>query len=162
QRPNHYLLDLVISDFAPRAGARFVQQAFQLLGYKPLPPLADHPRPDPHFLRHRFVVQTGRAAQYEPCSQSQLLRHRATSRAPLQRRPFPAAQYQTPPSAALSACFTWIAAEHYLHGAICRPAPNHTAFALRQPGYTWRIFSAWRDSNQADVSIKWVKDLSAA
>ena len=58
-------------------------------------------------------------------------------------------------------CF-WIAAEHYLHGAICRPAPNHTAFALRQPGYTSRIFSAWRDSNQGDVSIKWVKDLSAA
>jgi hypothetical protein len=49
-----------------------------------------------------------------------------------------------------------------LHGAICRPAPNHTAFALRQPGYTSRIFWAWRDSNQADVSIKWVKDLSAA
>ena len=52
--------------------------------------------------------------------------------------------------------------EHYLHGAICRPAPNHTAFALRQPGYTSRIFSAWRDPDQADVSIKWVKDLSAA
>jgi hypothetical protein len=58
-------------------------------------------------------------------------------------------------------CF-WIAAEHYLHGAICRPAPDLTAFALRHPGYTSRIFSAWRDPNQADVSIKWVKDLAAA
>jgi hypothetical protein len=33
-------------------------------------------------------------------------------------------------SAEAPPCF-WIAAEHYLHGAICRPVPNHIAFALR-------------------------------
>jgi hypothetical protein len=58
-------------------------------------------------------------------------------------------------------CF-WITAEHYLHGAVCRPAPGHTAFGLRRSGYSSRIFSAWRDPNQADVSIAWVKRLSAA
>jgi hypothetical protein len=58
-------------------------------------------------------------------------------------------------------CF-WITAEHYLHGAVCRPAPDDMAFALRRPGYTTRIFSAWRESNLADVSVAWVKRLCAA
>jgi hypothetical protein len=45
------------------------------------------------------------------------------------------------------ACF-WITAEHYLHGAVRRPAPDHTAFALRRLGYTTRVFSAWREPDQ--------------
>src|SRR5260370_5184630 len=56
----------------------------------------------------------------------------------------------------------WIAAEHYLHGAVCRPTSDHTAFGLRRPGYSTRILSAWREPNQAEGSIAWVKRLSAA
>ena len=56
----------------------------------------------------------------------------------------------------------WIAAEHYLHGAVCRPRSDHTAFGLRRPGYSTRILSAWRESNQAPGSVAWVKRLSAA
>jgi len=36
------------------------------------------------------------------------------------------------------------------------------AFGLRRPGYTSRIFSAWRESDRADVSVAWVKRLCAA
>jgi hypothetical protein len=58
-------------------------------------------------------------------------------------------------------CF-WITAEHYLHGAVCRPAQVvDTAFALRCSGYTSRIFSAWNESNQAEPAMAWVKRLSA-
>ena len=56
----------------------------------------------------------------------------------------------------------WIAADHYLHGAVCRPTSDHTAFGLRRPGYSTRILSAWREPNQADISVAWVKRLSAA
>jgi hypothetical protein len=59
------------------------------------------------------------------------------------------------------ACF-WITAEHYLHGAVRHQAPDRTAFALRRPGYTSRVFSAWREPDQADASVTWVKRLSAA
>jgi Berberine and berberine like len=55
-----------------------------------------------------------------------------------------------------------IAADHYLHGAVCRPTSDHTAFGLRRPGYSTRILSAWQEPNQADVSVAWVKRLSAA
>jgi len=58
-------------------------------------------------------------------------------------------------------CF-WFTAEHYLHGAVCRPAPDATAFGLRRPGYSSRIFAAWRDSSQTEVSALWVKRLSSA
>jgi FAD/FMN-containing dehydrogenase len=37
-----------------------------------------------------------------------------------------------------------------------------TAFGLRRPGYSTRILSAWREPNQAEVSVAWVKRLSAA
>ena len=40
------------------------------------------------------------------------------------------------------ACF-WVTADHYLHGAVLRPAPEHTAFALRRRA-PLRIFAAWR------------------
>jgi hypothetical protein len=56
----------------------------------------------------------------------------------------------------------WIAAEHYLHGAVCRPTSDHTAFGLRRPGYSTRILSAWREPNQAEGAVAWVKRLSAA
>jgi len=46
-------------------------------------------------------------------------------------------------------CF-WIAAEHYLHGAACRPAASDKAFALRQSGYSTRIFAGWTKSSEAD------------
>ena len=36
-------------------------------------------------------------------------------------------------------CF-WFTAEHYLHGAICRPAPAQTAFGLRRAGYSFANF----------------------
>jgi FAD/FMN-containing dehydrogenase len=56
----------------------------------------------------------------------------------------------------------WIAAQHYLHGAVCRPTSDHTAFGLRRSGYSTRIFSNWREPNQAEGSVKWVKRLNAA
>ena len=56
----------------------------------------------------------------------------------------------------------WIAAEHYLHGAVCRPTSDHTAFGLRRPGYSTRILSAWREPNQAEGAVAGVKRLSAA
>jgi hypothetical protein len=56
----------------------------------------------------------------------------------------------------------WIAAEHYLHGAVCCPTSDHTAFGLRRAGYSTRILSAWREPNQAEGSGAWVKRLSAA
>src|SRR5260370_12166511 len=55
-----------------------------------------------------------------------------------------------------------IAAEHYLHGAVCLPTSDHTAFGLRRPGYSTRILSAWREPNQAEGAGAWVKRLSAA
>lgn len=56
----------------------------------------------------------------------------------------------------------WLNIEHYLHGAICLPAPAHSAFALRRPGYSSRILSAWREPKQADISAEWVQRLSSA
>jgi hypothetical protein len=56
----------------------------------------------------------------------------------------------------------WISAEHYMHGAICRPTSDHTAFALRRPGYCSRVFSAWREPAQTEIASAWVKRVSAA
>jgi hypothetical protein len=56
----------------------------------------------------------------------------------------------------------WITAEHYLHGSICRPASDYTAFGLRRSGYSSRIFSAWRESAEAESSTDWARRLSAA
>ena len=57
-------------------------------------------------------------------------------------------------------CF-WITAEHYLHGAICRLAPDRTAFCLRRSGYTTRIFAAAREPSETDESLAWVQRLRA-
>ena len=56
----------------------------------------------------------------------------------------------------------WISADHYMHGAICRYISDHTAFALRRPGYCSRVFSAWREPAQADIATAWVNRVSAA
>ena len=56
----------------------------------------------------------------------------------------------------------WFTAEHYLHGAVCRPAPHHTAFGLRRPGYCSRVFAAWREAKDMDISLEWVGRLTAA
>jgi hypothetical protein len=56
----------------------------------------------------------------------------------------------------------WISADHYMHGAICRYISDHTAFALRCPGYCSRVFSAWREPAQADIATAWVNRVSAA
>ena len=56
----------------------------------------------------------------------------------------------------------WLSIEHYLHGAVCLPAPAHSAFALRRPGYSSRILSAWREPKHADVSAEWVQRLNGA
>ncbi len=58
--------------------------------------------------------------------------------------------------------FFWFAAEHYMHGAVCRVEPARTAFALRRPGFSSRVFAAWRESSQADLSLAWVKRFVAA
>jgi FAD/FMN-containing dehydrogenase len=58
--------------------------------------------------------------------------------------------------------FFWFTAEHYMHGAVCRIEPTGTALALRRPGYSSRVFAAWRESSQADLSLAWVKRLVAA
>jgi FAD binding domain/Berberine and berberine like len=56
----------------------------------------------------------------------------------------------------------WIAAEHYLHSAALRPSSDEMAFALRRRGYSTRIFSAWRDPKDEDVSLTWINRLGAA
>jgi len=56
----------------------------------------------------------------------------------------------------------WISADHYMHGAVCGYTSDHTAFALRRPGYCSRVFSAWREPAQGDIATAWVKRVSAA
>jgi len=47
-------------------------------------------------------------------------------------------------------------------GAVCGYASEHTAFALRRPGYCRRVFAAWREPAQAEIATAWVKRVSAA
>jgi len=56
----------------------------------------------------------------------------------------------------------WIAAQHYLHGAVCLPPSDAMAFGLRRRGYTFRVFAAWRDASQTDASVEWVNSLTEA
>ena len=56
----------------------------------------------------------------------------------------------------------WLAAEHYMPGAVCGYASEHTALALRRPGYCRRVFAAWREPAQAEIATAWVKRVSAA
>jgi FAD/FMN-containing dehydrogenase len=47
--------------------------------------------------------------------------------------------------------------DHYMHGAVCRVAPDSTALELRTPGavHVW-ITSGWDDPMMANTSIAWV------
>jgi hypothetical protein len=56
----------------------------------------------------------------------------------------------------------WLSIEHYLYGVVCLPAPAHSAFALRRPGYSSRILSAWRGPKHAGLSAEWVQRLNCA
>jgi FAD binding domain len=56
----------------------------------------------------------------------------------------------------------WLSIEHYLHGVVCLPARAHSAFALRRPGYSSRILSAWRGPKHAGLSAEWVERLNCA
>jgi len=56
----------------------------------------------------------------------------------------------------------WLSIEHYLHGAVCLPSPADSAFALRRPGYSLRILSAWREPKQAGLCAEWVERLNCA
>lgn len=58
--------------------------------------------------------------------------------------------------------YVWVSIEHYVHGAVCLPAAAHSAFPLRQPGYSSRILSAWREPQQAGISAEWVRRLNCA
>jgi hypothetical protein len=58
--------------------------------------------------------------------------------------------------------FVWFSLDHYLHGAVCRPAAAHSAFPLRQSGYSSRIMSAWRETKYADISAEWVQRFNRA
>jgi FAD/FMN-containing dehydrogenase len=48
--------------------------------------------------------------------------------------------------------------DHYMHGAVCRIAPDATAFDLRAPHavHAW-IAAAWDDPSQAAASVQWVE-----
>ena len=49
--------------------------------------------------------------------------------------------------------------DHYMHGAVCRVAPESTAFELRKPGalHVW-IGGAWNTPPAAAPSMAWVEE----
>jgi FAD/FMN-containing dehydrogenase len=49
--------------------------------------------------------------------------------------------------------------DHYMHGAVCRTAPEATAFELRAPGalHVW-VVSGWREASEAVRAMAWVDD----
>lgn len=49
--------------------------------------------------------------------------------------------------------------DHYMHGAVCRIAPEATAFELRSPGalHVW-VVSGWTESSAAVRAMAWVDD----
>jgi hypothetical protein len=49
--------------------------------------------------------------------------------------------------------------DHYMHGAVCRTAPEATAFELRSPGalHVW-VVSGWREASEAVRAMAWVDD----
>ena len=53
-------------------------------------------------------------------------------------------------------------ADTVLHGNVCRSAVSDNAFALRQSGYTTRVFAGCTKSSEADDAAEWVESLSAA
>lgn len=50
-----------------------------------------------------------------------------------------------------------IGLDHYMHGAVCRIAPDATAFELRAQGalHVW-IATGWHDPKIGDASVEWV------
>ena len=54
---------------------------------------------------------------------------------------------------------TVLGISHYLHGEVCRVAPDATAFALRQSGgFLIRINLEWNDSAAAPRLMRWADD----
>jgi FAD/FMN-containing dehydrogenase len=53
--------------------------------------------------------------------------------------------------------------DHYTHGAVCRVAPDATAFAHRTPGtvHVW-INTGWNEPADAGPAMKWVDETWAA
>lgn len=53
--------------------------------------------------------------------------------------------------------------DHYMHGMVCRVAPDSTAFELRKPGalHVW-VSSGWEDSTAAAGPMAWVDDTGNA
>jgi len=49
--------------------------------------------------------------------------------------------------------------DHYMHGMVCRTAPESTAFELRTPGalHVW-VVSGWEDPTAAMGPMAWVQD----
>ncbi len=53
--------------------------------------------------------------------------------------------------------------DHYMHGMVCRIAPDATAFELRKPGalHVW-VSSGWGDSTAAAAPMAWAADTGDA
>jgi hypothetical protein len=54
-----------------------------------------------------------------------------------------------------------ILVEH-LHGAVCRVAPDATAFGVRSQQYSIGIFSAWEDPAESPLHVEWTRATHAA
>ncbi len=61
----------------------------------------------------------------------------------------------------ISSPLSSILIEH-LHGAVCRVAPEATAFGARSQQYSVGIFSAWEDSAESPVHMEWTRATHAA
>ena len=46
----------------------------------------------------------------------------------------------------------------YVHGAVCRVAPDETAFPHRQPGYNVVIISQWLDPADTPACVAWARE----
>jgi hypothetical protein len=57
------------------------------------------------------------------------------------------------------ACAYGFAFDHYMHGQVCRVAPEATAFELRTAGAVHLAFGAdWNESDQANACIAWLDE----
>jgi FAD/FMN-containing dehydrogenase len=61
----------------------------------------------------------------------------------------------------LTSPYTSIVVEH-LGGAITRPDSDATAYAHRDAGYAFNIFTRWEDAREDDRHIKWTNDFFGA
>jgi hypothetical protein len=63
---------------------------------------------------------------------------------------------KAPPS-----CNLFLNLSHYMHGQVCRVAPNATAFELRKEGAVDSVFMiGWNDPRNAAAAIDWLNDLA--